>query len=568
MKKNKAYSYVRMSTDVQLKGNSLQRQLDQSKKYALEHDLELVEEDVFHDLGVSAFRSNNVTNGALGRFLDAVNSGGIEPGSVLLVESLDRLSRDQMAPAVNLFMGIVAAGVKIVTLIDNQEYAKDSLDHMKLIYSILIMARAHEESTAKSHRIAAAWNAKRQALEKSDTKLTKMCPHWLRLSDDRSEFLPIPERVKIVQRIFSDATNGLGVGLIAKRLNEQQVPCWGRTNGWRDSYIKKLLSNRAVLGEFTPHTSKSGERAPVGTFSNYYPKVISEEAFFKAEQARLSRRGAGGRRGKQIANIFSGFVRCGYCGAPAHMKDGGARNGKYLVCDKGRRALGCYSNGFPYDSLEKTFFEVVPEIDIVQIFANDTHQHELRRLQADHDKASLEINKVENGIQNLTQAIEAGSQAPVSIIKRLIELEVQLKELEAQKSQLNDQLAVVTSQIFNASEYQTEVKHLVAKMDTLKGDERLAIRAKIQQRIRGLIKTITLYPLGRVTDKFLKQMQTFMDGQGESDKTLMKRVLAAAQTSGKQRCYSIHFNSKRVLIVTPDAKLENQTIFVWDTDQV
>ena len=56
--KAKAYSYIRMSTDIQLKGNSLQRQLELSKNYADINNLELV--DTIKDIGVSAFKGKNL----------------------------------------------------------------------------------------------------------------------------------------------------------------------------------------------------------------------------------------------------------------------------------------------------------------------------------------------------------------------------------------------------------------------------------------------------------------------------------------------------------------------------
>ena len=40
----KAYSYVRFSTKRQAKGDSVQRQLNRSGKYAAEHDLDLQEQ--------------------------------------------------------------------------------------------------------------------------------------------------------------------------------------------------------------------------------------------------------------------------------------------------------------------------------------------------------------------------------------------------------------------------------------------------------------------------------------------------------------------------------------------
>ena len=92
----KAYSYVRMSTDIQLKGDSLRRQKESSKKYAEENNLELIE--TLQDIGISAFSGKNSKDGALGVFIEAIESNKIEAGSYLLVESLDRLSRDDLSP--------------------------------------------------------------------------------------------------------------------------------------------------------------------------------------------------------------------------------------------------------------------------------------------------------------------------------------------------------------------------------------------------------------------------------------------------------------------------------------
>jgi hypothetical protein len=55
----------------------------------------------FEDLGKSAYRGANVMDGALGQFIEAVDSGQVKKGSYLLVENLDRLSRDRIWPALN-----------------------------------------------------------------------------------------------------------------------------------------------------------------------------------------------------------------------------------------------------------------------------------------------------------------------------------------------------------------------------------------------------------------------------------------------------------------------------------
>ena len=93
----KAFSYVRLSTDLQLRGSGLQRQLEASKAYADANGLVLQEDDQLRDIGISAYKGANIAEGsALGQFLAAMRDGRIEPGSVLIIESLDRLSRGRL----------------------------------------------------------------------------------------------------------------------------------------------------------------------------------------------------------------------------------------------------------------------------------------------------------------------------------------------------------------------------------------------------------------------------------------------------------------------------------------
>ena len=91
----KAYSYIRFSTPEQEKGDSLRRQIEQSETYAQTHGLTLDDSLRLTDRGLSAFHGIHRTKGALGEFHRLVEQGEIEPGSVLLVESLDRLLRDK-----------------------------------------------------------------------------------------------------------------------------------------------------------------------------------------------------------------------------------------------------------------------------------------------------------------------------------------------------------------------------------------------------------------------------------------------------------------------------------------
>src|SRR6516225_10104648 len=239
-----AYSYIRMSTDLQLRGDSRRRQLEKSTAYAREHNLELADHAQLEDIGISAFKGANIKEGALGKFLRAVTEGRIERGSFLLIESLDRLSRQEVRKSLALFLSIIEAGITIVTLGHDRTYAPEKTDVTDLITSLVIMSRAHEESVTKSQRVAAAWANKRA---QADTQpLTAKCPAWLKLSPDRKRYEEIPDRVKVVRSIFEDTVSGIGTYTITRRLNRRGINSFGRSNGWQNGYVSKILTNRAV----------------------------------------------------------------------------------------------------------------------------------------------------------------------------------------------------------------------------------------------------------------------------------------------------------------------------------
>ena len=98
---------------------------------------------------MSAFHGRNVRKGALRAFLDAVELGLLPRGSHLLVESLDRLSRDRVLLAQSLFLRIVEGGITIVTLIDDRSYSAEILNRspMVLIVSLVRMMRANKRAS-------------------------------------------------------------------------------------------------------------------------------------------------------------------------------------------------------------------------------------------------------------------------------------------------------------------------------------------------------------------------------------------------------------------------------------
>lgn len=341
----KAYSYIRFSTPDQMKGDSFRRQLEAAEKYAALHGLDLDTKFNFHDLGVSAWQGKNRREGMLGEFLSLVRSGDIKPGSYLLVENLDRVSRENALDALDALKDIAREGVTVVTLNDGREYTHDSLrrNPIDLMVAVMMFMRANEESEVKARRLREAWSNKRQKAASEAKPLTGLCPGWLRLRADRSGFDINPERAEIVRRVFHLTLAGVGQHSIAERLNREGVPVFGRGKMWQRSYINKMLSDPAVIGRFTPHvTQRNGSRkvrVPTEPIEGYFPSVVEHEVFEKVS-AMVTARPAS--KGGAVANMFAGLARCPDCDSTMTRINKGRKGGKpYLVCTRAKVGAGC-----------------------------------------------------------------------------------------------------------------------------------------------------------------------------------------------------------------------------------
>ena len=221
--KPKAYSYIRMSTPEQLKGDSLRRQLARTREYAERNSLDLIES--FDDIGVSGFRGRNAELGALARFKNLVEQGEIKSGSYLIVESMDRLSRQKVMDAFVLLADIVGRGITLVTLDDQQVYSSQILGERD--FQVVYCSRRNGTSTRrirpKSDLLSQTWKGKRKLLRDSGTILTSKVPAWLRANRATNKISVFPDRADIVREIFTMTRDGYGTYSIAQELNKRGV---------------------------------------------------------------------------------------------------------------------------------------------------------------------------------------------------------------------------------------------------------------------------------------------------------------------------------------------------------
>lgn len=492
MSKKKAYSYLRISTPAQEMGDGVRRQIEGSIRYAQEHGYELVE--TFQDIGVSGFKGKNSKEGALGEILKAIDDGRIEPDSVLIVESLDRLSRESALPAFRQFTNILEKDIAIVTLMDGQFYSKKtvSTDNVGLLFTSLgIMLRANEESETKSKRLKAAWERKRAKI--SERVLTEKAPAWLFKKVDGSGFEVDEEKAQTVREIFKMCIDGVGIYSIARILNtsDTHFPI-ATANRWNNSYISKILHNRATLGEFQPNRIVNGKRVPTGeVFPNYYPPIIDEDTFLLANASLNGRKiDGGGRKGISLSNLFTGIVVCSRCGGNLIFRNKGRRpkGGIYLRCQNAILTNGCDRPAWRYEEFEESFLKFVTEVD-VSVISTETTKELRPSLEKSIAVAEARITKNKIKIQKISAsfAFDDGDDDFIA------ELQRQGTELAAENKALRSEISATRLKLKdydfdNAKSLKENAASIYAKETKSMSQEELYVA---RSRLRGsIMKTI------------------------------------------------------------------------------
>jgi DNA invertase Pin-like site-specific DNA recombinase len=467
-------------------------------------------DETFTDSARSAYKGEHVgKRGELGRFVAAIQSGAVSRGSILIVENLDRISRQGPKIARKLFEKIVDEGVavhvvnlelKLTYGWENEPHIGNRVDNE--------LHRAFKESERKSKIIKAGL----QAVKHTDAWAGNL-PFWLqkvyepgsvaiatggkKTEKPKYKIEVIPEKAELVREIFRLSAQGLGAKSTMQALKAQGIKC-----SISLGTVGELLRNRAVLGEHQPMTYLDSGAVPDGDPVQKFPRIV-DQTQFNMVAARLDgkkkicadgklRPATGSHSSDEANNLFDGLLS-DVTEAPfrsLHFQDKGGYNNPYLISawEPGRK-----SNRIRYDLFEKDFLRYLKdEVDWKAVSgeketaALKQARQDLNQVKADLDQAShLFTRRSEQALNpDLTDEMVAIYNGQIAYAQAKIAI------LTEQQYRLEGQISLESMK----ADALYSPEHLIALITAGDPAMRLSLRTELQRMISRIDLDFAIEP--------------------------------------------------------------------------
>lgn len=431
-----------------------------------EHNLPIAQE-TYQDLGKSAYKGEHLKN-ELGLFLSAVKSGVIAKGSILVVYSLDRLSRLEIGYAKQTYYDLTNNGVSVYSIADNHLYrAHNAADD---IISTITFERAHNESKIKSRRVIDSHKEGHKRWKETSESQRNLgrTPLWIEQSTNTFNI-----NAEGVKKAVEMKIAGYGDLKIKQYLdaNFEYKPTRkkGRvkqSNTWDYTSIYQLWERRTLIGE------KAFKIEGVEhVMENYYPALIDEDTFRKLQALKKKKRGRDTGSGK--ISLLKSLVRCGICGGAMVFMDKRGDRVSY-VCNlalKGEHERELYNANM----LDLLTIEICKDAYLAESEnANNTF--------VENEKIKIEAELVEERKVLDELVARFKSKRSNSILDLIGDSENKIDELEAKLNALNNADVVLSAdELANLPDIFTDD----VRKDYLH-PERLAIRNNLYRFISSI----------------------------------------------------------------------------------
>ena len=325
-KRGTAVGYIRVSTEDQTQGYSLDAQRAGIQEYCERNGYQLVR--IYADEGVSAHTDKISKRPQLSLLLEHATQGQFD---VVVVHTLDRWARN-MRVHVEALQRLIDARVGFASVTEDIDF---NTAIGRVMMALLAAFAEFFSSQLGEHVKKAVKQRAAQGLQNGSA------PFGYLRDDETGIPCPVPEEAEAVRTVFAKRAAGETSGKIAVWLNAAGFRT-RRGNTFTDGSVRDMLGFRFYLG-----VVRLGDEE----FPGQHEGIIAPELFERV-QTRTVKRGpalhtAGGARG-----LLAGIIRCGHCGDRLQADRNSSGNPLYrerpvFVCKTEGEpgALGCKTAG-------------------------------------------------------------------------------------------------------------------------------------------------------------------------------------------------------------------------------
>ncbi|OFP26755.1 cassette chromosome recombinase CcrB [Staphylococcus sp. HMSC068H08] len=443
MKKKRIGAYIRVSTERQVEGYSIEGQITQIEQYCQFNGYELV--DIYADRGISGKSMNRPE---LQRMLNDAKNGKLD---CVMVYKTNRLARNT-SDLLTIVEELHRQNVEFFSLSERME-VKNSTG--KLMLQILASFSEFERNTILESIYTGQHQRALEGYYQGNLPLG-----YNNIPDNKKELMINQHEANIVKYIFESYAKGHGYRKIANALNHKGYVT-KKGNPFSISAVTYILSNPFYIGkiQFAKYKDWNDKRRkglndkPVIAEGKHAP-IIGKDLWDKV-QARKKQVSEKPQVHGKGTNLLTGIIHCPQCGAPMAasnttntLKDGTKKRIRYYSCSNFRNkgSKVCSANSVRAEVIEKYVMDQILEIVksdkvLKQVVERVNQDSQIDMAALNHDIAykQQQFDEINTKLKNLIQTIEDNPDLTSALKPTIHQYETQLNDITNQMNQLKHQ---------------------------------------------------------------------------------------------------------------------------------
>lgn len=443
MKKKRIGAYIRVSTERQVEGYSIDGQITQIEQFCQFNGYDLV--DIYADRGISGKSMNRP---ALQRMLQDAKNGKLD---CVIVYKINRLARNT-SDLLTIVEELHRQNVEFFSLSERME-VKNSTG--KLLLNILASFSEFERNTILENIYTGQHQRALEGYYQGNIPLG-----YSNIPDNKKELMINQHEANIVKYIFESYAKGHGYRKIANALNHKGYVT-KKGNPFSISAVTYILSNPFYIGkiQFAKYKDWNDKRRkglndkPVIAEGKHSP-IIGKDLWDKvqARKKQVSKKPQVHGKG---TNLLTGIIFCEKCGAAYAasnttntLKDGTKKRIRYYSCSNFRNkgSKVCSANSVRADVIEKYVMDQILEIVksdkvLKQVVERVNQENQIDVASLNHDIAykQQQFDEINTKLKNLIQTIEDNPDLTSALKPTIHQYETQLNDITNQINQLKHQ---------------------------------------------------------------------------------------------------------------------------------